>query len=271
MPRGKKLSCFFFLLAVISICANVFWLHSGRDFSPRNFQPPVEIPYQNSPIELPAGPYTYLGHGRQSIVFESSDKTCVLKLFYWKYPLRKNWYRHIENWFRFALPSWIIKKIKKKGEIRKLFQRYIWGFINFPKETALVYLHFSKTSKPIPVTLIDRFGKEHYLNCAEFPFVIQKKIVMIPEYLDRKVKNHEIEEAKQALAKLRNYFKKRIEMGFIDNPEVFAKNFGFFKDNPVQVDMGKWEYRENLNVEKEQEKVLKNLDTFIKKHYSILL
>lgn len=262
-----KVWIFLILFAGFSICVNVFWFYSRGDFSPKYLQPPVQVSYELPEFDLPSGPYVYLGHGKQSMVFENADKTYVLKLFYWKRPLRKNWYRKAENWLRFASPNWILKTAKKKGKLKKLFTRNIWGFEDLPEETALAHVHFSKTIKPIPISLIDRKGKTHLLDLADFPFVIQKKIELIPDYLDAKLLAGDILGAKQAVLGLREYFKRRIQMGYIDNPEVFAKNYGFLDDKPVQIDIGRFAKPAQFDVKKEQEKVFKNLDKYILKHF----
>ncbi|NGX47562.1 MAG: hypothetical protein K1000chlam3_00941 [Chlamydiae bacterium] len=266
-----KFLLFLLLFAGFSICGNIFWFYSGSDFSLKNFQPPVEISYKSPSIDIPSGPYAYLGHGKQSMVFESADQSHVLKLFYWKRPLRKRWYRKAENWLRFASPSWLIKTAKKRGELKKLFTRYVWGFEDLRTETAIVHVHFSKTKEPMPISLIDRNGKSHPLNLADFPFVLQKKIVLIPEYLDAKLRSGDILGAKQAIANLREYFARRIQMGYIDNPEVFAKNYGFIGDQPVQIDIGRFAKPAQFDVKKEQEKVFRNLDKYVRKHYPQLI
>ncbi|NGX37897.1 MAG: hypothetical protein K1000chlam2_01065 [Chlamydiae bacterium] len=248
----------FLALCLFSLAANVFWFYSDNHFRPKNFQPPVEIITTTLSLEPAAGPYTYLGHGRQTIAFESRDKTQVLKLFYWKYPIRKQWYCRVENWLRFSTPVWIYKAAKKKGDLKKLFTRYTWGFESLREETGLLDIHFAKTTSPVPITLIDREGKTHHLNLADFPYVLQKKAILLTDYLS----SRELEEPINAL---RQFFIKRIQMGYIDNPEVFAKNYGFIDDKPVQIDVGKLEKDPNPDVEKECEKVFNNLDKYLRK------
>jgi len=77
--------------------------------------------------------------------------------------------------------------------------------------------------------------------------------------------------AKKAISILREYYAMRIQMGYIDNPEVFAKNYGFIDDKAVQIDIGRFAKPENFDVKNEQEKVFKNLDKYLRKHYPQLL
>lgn len=243
---------------------NVFWVHSKREFSPSYFQPPVQVSTPSFEEDVPTGPYSYLGHGKQSMAFESSNKNHVLKLFYWKRPIRKTWYRSVENWLRFASPRWIGKAFAKKSEVRKLFERYLWAYDDLRVETALSHVHFAKTIAPIPITLIDRDGKHHILNLAEFPFVIQKKVALIPEYM----KGLEMAKAKEAFEELRHFFHKRISMGYLDNPEVFSKNYGFLDGKAVQIDVGQLRKVEHFDLEEELGKVYRNLDKHVKKRYA---
>ncbi len=60
-------------------------------------------------------------------------------------------------------------------------------------------------------------------------------------------------------------------MGYIDNPEVFAKNYEFIDDKLVQIDIGRFAKPAHFDVKKEQEKVFKNLDKYVRKHYPQLL
>ncbi len=267
----KKILLSLFLFALFSIGVNVFWFYSGREFSPKNLDPPVQVLHETIPCQFPSGPYTYLGHGKQSMVFESADQSHVLKLFYWKRPLRKTWYRKPENWARFASPMWIVKTIKKRGEMKKLFIRYLWGFEDLRDDIALVLVHFSHTKEPLPLTLIDRKGKPHDLDLAQFPFVLQKKIELIPSYLNTKLDTGDIAGAKMAINRLREYFIKRIQMGYIDNPLVFEKKYGYLDDRPIQIDVGRFEKHPSSNLQKEEEKILGNLDRYLRKHYPIML
>lgn len=264
MKKAVIFLCFF---AVFSICANVFWFYSERDFSPKNFQSPVEVKCTKPAVLEPASSYTYLAHGKQSMVFENEDQSHVLKLFYWKRPLRKRWYCRAENWLRFASPSWIVKTAKKRGEHKKLFTRYNWGYEFLPKETAIVHTHFSKTEDLILISLRDRTGKIHQMDLSQFPFVLQKKVELIPEFLDKKLSEGDLKGAREAIDLLHDYFVKRIGMGYIDNPMVFAKNYGFLDGLPVQIDIGRFEKPDQVDTEKEQEKVFKRLAKYVRKHY----
>ena len=266
----KKIGLALIFLVSLSLSVNLLCVYCSYQFKPKNFCPPVRVAHSYTPVPLPKGPYTYLGRGKQAIAFESQDKEHVIKLFYWKKPLVRQWYYRLDDWVKVISPLWTVKLAKKKPEVRRLFTRYVWGMEDLAEEVALESIHFAPTKDPLWVTFIDPQGKEHAVNLAKYPFVLQKKVTLLAEYLDDKLQAEGIEGAQEAINQLCAYFIKRIDMGYTDNPVVFEKNYGFLEGLPRQIDIGKLKKEPTADLEKEKAKVFKNLEHYLTKRYPML-
>lgn len=249
---------------------NMTLVYCPHKFNPKNFCPPVQVAHTQTPITLPQGPYTYLGKGKQAVAFESQDKKHVIKLFYWKKPLHKQWYLSAENWIRVISPLWTVKFLKKKPQITQLFTRYVWGMEDLAEDVALETIHFQPTKDPLWITLVDAQRHYHVINLAKYPFLIQKKVVLLGDYLNHALATEGVEKGQEAIDLLCDYFNRRISMGYCDNPVVFEKNYGFLEGRPRQIDIGKLEKKPASELDSEKAKVMRNLQHYLLKKYPML-
>ncbi len=174
--------------------------------------------------------YTYLGEGSQMMAFVSDDGAYVLKLFkaHHKHPFKfSRFVRHLMR----TQQDRIASQKRWDAKFTDTCRRYEMAFSYLKDETALVHLHFTHTEDPLPVTLVHH--KSERFDLSKFPFVIQKKAMLAPEYFRQHPR-----QAKQAL---KDFFTKRLEKGFSDPRQTLSKNYGFIDDTPIQVDPGKIE------------------------------
>lgn len=268
------LSCF----ALFCLLANLFWFYSDDQFQVSNFQiaffNPIDKNRQSidaaTEAELQKGlgqPFHYLGHGKQSMAFESSDQQYVLKFFYKRRPLRKNWYTRLENWLRFSSPSWIYKTWNHRRNSKKLLRRYQMACEELKEQTGLIYVHiYQNEIAERSLELTDRWGMRHSIDLSAIPFVLQKKAELAHTRLKR-LRNR-AQQRENAIVQLKELFKIRAQKGFTDRRQVFKKNYGFIGERAIQIDVGKIRKDQkiaNAPIE-DLERIYKKLDIWLLKH-----
>ena len=211
-----------------AFAVNFTCIYSGKAFHIDNFRP-RGLKAQEATCSLPAPTWSYLGHGKQAIVFATD--THVLKLFYVKRPLHRGWQRHVESWLRLASPHFPYTLYKRKRDYNALLASYRLAFEKMPSETGLVLTHLAPTKERLPATLIDRAGKYHIVDLASILFVVQERARLAPEVLR--------ERGAPAIEAIKSLLQTRHDQGLIDRNQVFQKNYGFVGDRPIQLDPGR--------------------------------
>jgi hypothetical protein len=118
-------------------------------------------------------PFFYLGKGKQSYVFESSDGKYVIKFFHFSSNHRPSFLS------AYRLP-WFVEKICSRKEKRgKAFFR---GYLLddhlrdlVPKITATLFVKLTKGSSHKEIVLFDKWHQKHTIEQDRTAFVLQKK------------------------------------------------------------------------------------------------
>ena len=237
----------------ISLLVNFTCIYSSKTFHIDNFRP-KGLKTQEAPCTLPSSTWSYLGHGKQAIVFATD--THVLKLFYVKRPLHKGWQRHLESWARLCSPHFIYTLFKRKSDYRALLASYQLAFERIPSETGLTLAHLAPTKERLPATLIDREGRRHTVDLAPIPFVIQERARLAREVL--KERGAPAIEAIKALLQVRH------NQGLIDRNQIFQKNYGFVGERAIQLDPGRLK-EDPSQAEEEHTRSLQRLHKYLNK------
>jgi len=185
--------------------------------------------------------YFYKTKGGQSYVFFSEDGRFVLKFFR---SSRLNTLRLLHPMFPF-----LSSKIQEQEtELQEMFQSYILANTRFQEETALLGTHFSKKQNLCPsLKIVDKLGIEHTINPNHYPFVLQKKALLVKEKI-KSMQNPQ--EAKKALQSLVTLLQKRIARKMEDDDPNLSKNFGFIGQRAVQIDGGRFSLSSSPSIEK---------------------
>ncbi|MCI0381537.1 MAG: hypothetical protein L0207_00580 [Chlamydiae bacterium] len=214
--------------------------------------------------------FTYFGHGAQIYAFLSEDGKTVLKLFKAKH-IHPN---KILRWIRSTFFASKMKEMtRQKRWVDKFYatcKRYQLAWNHLRPETCLVYLHFEKTNLPnLTCTLLDK-NKTVTLDLNKYPFILQKRAILVPEYLTTLIQQGNLQKAESAVKDLRSFLIERTRKGFTDPRQSYRINFGYFDDKPVQIDIGKLYYYDG-SFEQEVDRLQKNLDLWLMKYYPELL
>lgn len=259
--------------------SHVLYLYSHREFGPKDFHYPFILglnkrilpneDVKKQAVEILSQKFTYLGYGGQMTVYESEDHQYVIKFFNPRYVIKKRWFQQMAKWRRLNSLKWISNTyFRQKERLQKYFLRYEMAFKDLQEETGLVYVHLDpSTCLSQKLDLVDKQGIAHQMDLENCPFVLQKKVELTMVHLNRLVKAGAHEQAKQSVEQIYNLFLSRAQKGYTDRLQTLHKNYGFFEDRAVQLDVGRIEKIETLEPLKEMERIVSNISPSIAKSF----
>ncbi len=174
--------------------------------------------------------FTFLDKGSTSEVFISKDRKTVLKIFLDKsYTSRSR--KHI---------PFLGKLSAKRKELKMKKARYMASINSYallPKETGMVYYHFSPTDTfHRSLTLTDKEGNKRTLDLDQENYLVQRKAIVAWEYIYNHVACGDLEGARQGIKKLLTLTKLLYDQGIVLIDLQFASNFGFIDGEPTRID-----------------------------------
>jgi hypothetical protein len=198
--------------------------------------------------------FYYLGKGCQCYVFESEDKTSVIKFFKHKH-LRL--YSGLES---LPLPAGLRqlcgKKISRRKErVHRLLSSCKLAYEKLSDESGLLYVHMDRVAAlEKKITLVDKLGCKHSVDIDAFEYIIQKKGLPLHDVFAR-CDPSKIPTIAQQLASL---VIQRCEKGVCDRDPAFAQNISFCNDKPIFIDIGQFYEDESIRQKEAQTKELEN-------------
>lgn len=216
-------------------------------------------------------PFTYIGKGAQSYVFESQDGKYVLKFFKFKH-LRP-------SVFLDALPPiGFLKTYKEKQAARK--QRKLFGVFNAyrlayevdKKESGLIFIQLNVEGNPQrEVTIVDKIGITHTLDLQHYPFILQEKGETLRVVMSRLLSNGDVETAKKRLNQILDMYAQEYQQGIYDHDHGVMQNTGFIGDRPIHLDVGKLTRQEEMRQPQyalqDAQIVVSKMKDWVKKHF----
>lgn len=173
--------------------------------------------------------FTFLGEGAQAIAFQSEDGKYVLKLFKMR--------RFTPSQTDHLCPHVVRRRLRN---LHWVFNGYRRAYEDLRQETGLVWIHLAKTQHlHRSLTIIDQAGQEHCLDLDQTEFVIQEKAELIFKRLERLYKEGKADQAEQAIASVLQLVRHRLEKGYADRDKAVSNNYGFVRDRPIQLDIGR--------------------------------
>jgi len=185
--------------------------------------------------------FTYLNSGGQSFAFLSEDGQYVLKFF-------KLYRRRLPDGLMYLpLPSFLDKIRDKKvavkqAKLKRDFDSYMLAYHELREQSALLFLHLNKTNfLHQKVTIIDKIGIEHQIALDETEFLLQKRVTLVYEAINDLMAKGELEVAKKRIDSLLKLILIRYKKGIYDDDAVVSKNYGFDGENPILLDIGRFQ------------------------------
>ena len=184
-------------------------------------------------------PYRIIHAGGQNYAFTSEDGNYVLKITKHKNMRVPIWARVIPS---LPAPLEAMRErsmAKKKRVFEATFTSYVLAKKLLEPFCGIVYMHLNKSDNlKAETTLIDFIGNRYVVNLDEHEFILQVRGVTTFKYLDGLIEKGQTEKVKEAIAKLLHYASHRIRLGLEDHDFILRKNFGFYNDEPLQIDIG---------------------------------
>jgi hypothetical protein len=163
-------------------------------------------------------PFFFLGEGKQSRVYESSDKKFVIKFF--KKPSKK----------------------KSFSQLQESIQGAALARLVLPEETAMVAFSVRNQNIAMPtVTLLNHKGKVVKVSLKETPFILQRRALPFKETLLTLVSEKKTTQAAAYLQSLFTLLSQCRKKGVVDRDGSLIRNgnVGFVDGRAVLLDTGK--------------------------------
>lgn len=174
-------------------------------------------------IQVPPGPYRYLGRGHQAFVFVN-DAGIVLKVF---------------NERRFTLPwplNWLRPRLAaqraKKREATFASYRLAWELLS--EETGLLALHFAPTEGIAPVAIENRAQVRLDLDLNNVPFVLQRQGAPFYSEIERGEMG-----LQESIDQLLAFVNRCADLGIVDGDRDVEINFGVLEGQLLLFDPGR--------------------------------
>jgi hypothetical protein len=182
--------------------------------------------------------FSFLNEGGEFYVFVSQDQKYVIKFFKVRRLTPKYWLNYIPiPW----LDKKRISKVDERERIRlETFQGLKLAFEKFRYQSGLVFLHLFRTDYlKIKIKVIDAQGKSHKISLDSVPFVLQKRVTMLPDYISMLIKEDREDDAVRALCQILDLVKESCLCGFVDDSETVECDYGFIEERAVRVGGGR--------------------------------
>lgn len=216
-------------------------------------------------------PFDFIGEGSQVIAFGSQDGTTVLKLFKSQHKKRFKLGRFVHE-MRCPKEVRFRSLAKWQEKFRMTHYSYQLAFDHLQEETGLIALHFKSTSIPLLVQLCNKAGDHFEVDLCEHPFILQKRAMLLPTYLGNLLKENRLQEAKEAIARLKDFFITRTLKGFSDPRQTLSINYGFVGNQPIQIDAGKIDSMPILKQSPQPEirRIHAHIDSWVHRHFPLI-
>ncbi len=200
-------------------------------------------------LEAMSHPFTYLGRGMQSFVFESHDGQYVLKLFRaapkihpWRQFFRKNLLKRTDR----RLPG---EKMEQLLSACKL------AYTEAADLTGLVYIHLNPTEGLAMQThLINRMGRKIGVDLNQCRFAIQKKGVSVFKTFEAAIRAGDLSKCERLTQSFISLVEKRSARNIRNLDKKLGDNFGFIGEQAIEWDFGSYALSPDLAAPEAQEK-----------------
>lgn len=209
-------------------------------------------------------PWTYLGKGRQTYVFLSSDGKYVIKFF--RIHLTS---RGVASHFDALRGSSLRKEPKKLGD---WIESTFLAIDASPKKSGIVYFQpYGAKPSPLPsLTLVDALGRSYLLDGRNTSFLIQKKATLFKEVLDQCIRDKNSEKLGQCIAQYLLLQKRLLENGVMNKDPCPFRNTGVSENGEVfDLDVGR--YTKHFDQKEWKalfDRLRHSLNRYVKKHWA---
>ncbi|NGX39051.1 MAG: hypothetical protein KR126chlam1_00371 [Chlamydiae bacterium] len=223
-------------------------IHSNLPHNPKWSLPPLSSNEMEEVKKALNQPYRFLDSGGQCYAFVSKDQQYVLKFFKHHHMRPSSLLDHLPT-LKVLTPFLEKQKKKRTMRLEEMFTSFTIAFERLRDQTALLYLHLNK-SEDLNTTLklYDAIGIRHRIDLDNIEFALQRKASMAYPTLTTLATSGEIEAAKVRIASLLDLMITRCKQGIADH-DPRKRNFGFIKEQAVEIDLGSFTLDDSLMTE----------------------
>lgn len=215
--------------------------------------------------------FYYIGKGAQCYAFASEDEKYVLKFFKFKH-LKPSLFIEVlpsippfQNYKQSCIE-------RKKRKLISVFNGYDLAFRENRQTSELIYLHLIPTQNlHLDAHVVDKLGLTRTIPLDQVVFLVQKKGETLRTRLKQLLNRREVEEAKQAMAKIIEMYISEYKKGIYDHDHGVLHNTGFIGNQPFHLDVGKLNQDERMKLaefyKNDLEHVVWKMDVWMKNYY----
>lgn len=205
---------------------------------------------KNQVKELLRQPYHLIGSGSECFAFLSEDGTTVIKFFkldvmrpvYIKRTLFSNDYsKYADSCVKYRPTGLLwdlwLKRLwgMREYRIQRSFGSIQIAYDSLREETGLLYIHLNEGEEfESPLTLYDGSHIAHQIDLNTTRFVLQRRAIPLPQYLDSLTNDKQAQESINALL---NLICTRC-MRAIQDRDMEPRNFGYIEGRAIEIDTG---------------------------------
>lgn len=248
---------FFFVISCSILICSIGWIDrrlykANHGFCLHVIEAPIpDLPDPNPdttfPRDLFSQPFYYLGKGAQSFVFESADKSAVLKFYRFPSHLRRFPWLHHPWGYLFSRKRQHIKAYNLR-RLELSFHSFFLATDPLQHETEVLYTHLHPTSHlHQKVKLIDRLGSTYHVPLDSVMFIVQKKGAPFLSVFKQELFQGNLKKCQAMIDSLIDLIRKRCHYQITDLDNMDHDNYGWLEDRAIHLDIGRFQEKETLN------------------------
>jgi hypothetical protein len=199
------------------------------------------------PAPLLDQPFSYLGKGSQSYVFESQDQNYVLKFYRFPSRMRRFSWLCYPFGYLFSPKRISLEKQRNQAKVTRSYTSYWLAYEHLQPETGVVYVHLHPTAHlQKKIHLKDLMGHSYQIPADTIGFILQRKGTPFLPLLKKALKQGQIETAQQMIDSLFQMIISRCSKGIIDRDTMQYDNYGWSEGSAMHLDIGRFTQKEEV-------------------------
>ena len=192
------------------------------------------------PHDILKQPFTYLGKGSQTYVFESQDQKYVLKFYKFPSHMRKiGWLKH-----PFAYQEGGKRNKIKQHNLDRFHLSYTSYFLSWKDlqdETGVLYVHLHPTKNLLtPIHLTDKLGMRYEVPADQMGFILQRKASPLLPTLQKAIAQQNEAHCKKIIDEVIHVISSRCQKGISDLDAMHHNNYGWLDGRAIHIDVGRF-------------------------------
>jgi len=194
-------------------------------------------------------PYFFLGSGRQCYAFISQDGHTVLKI--------PRFDKYNSSLVARATNLSRETKNEKTKRLKCLLESFRISYEDLGFQTGVFFLHFHKTDQcPRHFKLVDALGRSHQIDLNQYGFILQEYAPLLFPLVSKSLTQNDFEGATIKIQAFIHLLKEQAALGIFNKDLNLFKNFSWFENRVLQIDIGDFYRKPHLSQAQAYEAIL---------------